>query len=158
MEDYFGEEVAAGYDDDNPISSDEVVGPTVEFLADLACDGLALELGIGTGRIAVPLAWRGVGVHGIDLSEAMVARLREKPGSEEIDVTIGDFATTRIKGTFRLAYLVFNTIMNLTTQEAQVASFETSHSTSSGAGTSSSKSWFPISAGFHPASGTSRST
>jgi len=124
MEDYFGEEVAAGYDDDNPISSDEVVGRTVEFLADLARDGMALELGIGTGRIAVPLAWRGVGVHGIDLSEAMVARLREKPGSEEIDVTIGDFATTRVKGTFRLAYLVFNTIMNLTTQEAQVACFE----------------------------------
>jgi SAM-dependent methyltransferase len=95
----------------------------VEMLAGLAGDGRALELGIGTGRIALPLARRGVPVHGIDLSNAMVERLRAKPGAEAIGVTIGDFATTRVDGTFRLAYLVFNTIMNLTTQEEQVACF-----------------------------------
>ena len=123
-EDYFDEEVAAGYDDGGPMSAAEVVGQTVGFLAELVGDGAALELGIGTGRIAVPLARRGVRVHGIDLSQAMVARLRGKPGGAEIGVTIGDFATARVEGTFRLAYLVFNTIMNLTTQEAQVACFE----------------------------------
>ena len=85
----------------------------------------ALELGIGTGRIALPLARRGVPVHGIDLSRAMVARLRAKPGGDRIGVTIGDFATARVDGTFTLAYLVFNTITNLTTQEAQVACFRT---------------------------------
>jgi SAM-dependent methyltransferase len=103
--------------------ADEVVGPTVDFLAELAGDGAALELGIGTGRIALPLAARGVRVHGIDLSEAMVAELRAKPGADAIEVEIGDFATTRVDGTFALAYLVFNTIMNLTTQDEQVACF-----------------------------------
>src|SRR5262249_9657665 len=83
--------------------------------------GAVVELGIGTGRIALPLAARGIRVHGIDLSEAMVARLRAKPGGEAIGVTIGDFATTRVEGSFSLAYLVFNTIMNLTTQDMQVA-------------------------------------
>src|SRR5206468_9374682 len=81
-------------------------------------------LGIGTGRSALPLSQRGVRVHGIDLSEAMVAKLREKPGADEIGVTIGDFATTRVDGEFSLAYLVFNTINNLTTQDAQVACFQ----------------------------------
>ena len=122
-EDHFGEAVAAHYDDDGPMFADDVVGATVDVLAKLAGDGPALELGIGTGRIALPLARRGVPVHGIDLSQAMVARLREKPGSAEIGTTIGDFATTRVDGTFRLVYLVFNTIMNLTTQDAQVACF-----------------------------------
>jgi len=122
-EDYFGEEVATRYDDGGPMFSAEVIGPTVDFLAELAGDGAALELGIGTGRVAVPLSRRGVRVHGIDLSEAMVARLREKPGAEEIGATIGDFATAHVDGTFWLAYLVFNTIMNLTTQDAQVACF-----------------------------------
>ncbi|MGO9218847.1 MAG: class I SAM-dependent DNA methyltransferase [Streptosporangiaceae bacterium] len=92
-------------------------------LAGLAGGGRALELGIGTGRIALPLARRGVPVHGIDLSRAMVARLRAKPGGDAIGVTIGDFATTTAGGSFSVAYLVFNTIMNLTTQEAQVACF-----------------------------------
>jgi len=124
MDDYFGEEVAAEYDDDGPMFSAEVLGPTVEFLANLAGDGAALELGVGTGRVAIPLAQRGVLVHGIDLSGAMVARLHGKQGGAEIGATIGDFATTRVDGTFRLAYLVFNTIMNLTTQDAQVACFE----------------------------------
>jgi SAM-dependent methyltransferase len=100
-----------------------VVEPAVGFLADLAGGGAALELGIGTGRIALPLAARGVRVHGIDLSEAMVARLRAKTGSDAIGVTVGDFATTRVDGTFSLAYVVWNTIMNLTTQDAQVACF-----------------------------------
>ena len=100
-----------------------VVTPTVDFLADMARGGRALELGIGTGRIALPLVQRGVEVHGIDLSEAMVAQLRAKPGGEDIRVTIGDFATTKVDGSFALAYVVFNTIMNLTTQEAQVACF-----------------------------------
>ncbi len=121
-EDHFGERVAARYDD-SELSDPAVVGPTVDFLAELAGDGAALELGIGTGRIALPLAQRGVRVHGIDLSEAMVARLRAKPGAEEIGVTIGDFATTTVDGRFTLAYLVFNTIMNLTTQVEQVACF-----------------------------------
>jgi SAM-dependent methyltransferase len=123
-EDYFGEDVAARYDDDAEIFDPGVVDPIVDFLADLAGDGAALELGIGTGRIALPLARRGIRVHGIDLSEAMVARLREKPGSEDIGVTIGDFATTTVEGTFSLAYLVFNTINNLTTQEEQAACFQ----------------------------------
>lgn len=99
------------------------VDPVVGMLAGLADGGRALELGIGTGRIALPLARRGVPVHGIDLSQAMVARLRAKPGGDAIGVTIGDFATTRVEGTFSVAYLVFNTIMNLTTQAAQVACF-----------------------------------
>jgi SAM-dependent methyltransferase len=121
---YFDERVAARYDESDPEMFDPaVVDPVVDFLADLAGSGRALELGIGTGRIALPLAQRGVPVHGIELSKAMVARLRTKPGGEEIGVTIGDFATTTVDGTFSVAYLVFNTIMNLTTQAAQVACF-----------------------------------
>jgi SAM-dependent methyltransferase len=123
--DHFGESVAARYDESLPSMFDPaVVDPVVDVLAGLAGDGAALELGIGTGRIALPLAQRGVRVHGIDLSEAMVARLREKPGAELVEVTIGDFATTRVEGRFTVAYLVFNTIMNLTTQDEQVACFE----------------------------------
>ena len=121
---YFGERVAARYDESSADMFDPaVVDAVVEFLAELAGKGRALELGIGTGRIALPLAQRGVPVHGIELSNAMVARLRAKPGGEDIGVTIGDFATTTVDGTFRVAYLVFNTIMNLTTQAAQVACF-----------------------------------
>ena len=121
---YFGEAVAANYDDDSdPMFAPEVVNPAVDFLAELAGDGRALELGIGTGRIALPLAARGVPVHGIDLSRAMVTRMRAKPGGDRIGVTIGDFSTAKADGTFRLAYLVFNTIGNLTTQDAQVACF-----------------------------------
>ena len=124
-EDYFGESVAARYDEElGSWGEPEVVEPAVGFLAELAGGGAVLELGIGTGRIALPLAARGVRVHGIDLSEAMVARLRAKPGGDAIGVTIGDFATTRVEGAFSLAYLVFNTIMNLTTQETQVACFQ----------------------------------
>ena len=123
-EDHFGEAIAARYDDDtSDLSTPQAVDPIVDFLAELAGDGAALELGIGTGRIAVPLARRGVPVHGIDLSAAMVERLRAKPGAEQIGVTLGDFASARVERTFRLAYLVFNTIMNLTTQDEQVACF-----------------------------------
>jgi len=121
---YFGEQVAAEYDQsEGGMFDPAVVEQTVDVLADLAGRGQALELAIGTGRIALPLARRGVPVHGIDMSEAMVARLRAKPGGDAIGVTIGDFATARVEGTFSLAYLVFNTIMNLTTQDAQVDCF-----------------------------------
>ncbi len=121
---YFDEPVAERYDDGSrDMFSAEVLEPTVELLAELAGGGRALELGIGTGRVALPLAERGVEVHGIDLSRAMVAKLREKPGGERIPVELGDFASTRVDGTFTLAYLVFNTINNLTTQDAQVACF-----------------------------------
>jgi SAM-dependent methyltransferase len=121
---YFGERVAATYDDPSTEAfKPSVVDAAVGVLAELADGGRALELGIGTGRIALPLARRGVPVHGIDLSRAMVARLRAKPGGDAVGVTIGDFATTRVDGTFSVAYLVYNTIMNLTTQAAQVACF-----------------------------------
>ena len=121
---HFDERVAARYDDSSAaMFSSEAVEPAVALLAELAVGGRALELGIGTGRIALPLAERGVEVHGIDLSRAMVARLREKPGGDRISVTIGDFAGTRVDERFTLVYLVFNTIMNLTTQAEQVACF-----------------------------------
>ncbi|MDF3290579.1 class I SAM-dependent DNA methyltransferase [Streptomyces silvisoli] len=121
---YFGERVAATYDASAAdMFHPDAVDPAVEVLAELAGDGRALELGVGTGRIALPLARRGIQVHGIDMSRAMVARLRDKPGGDAVGVTIGDFATTRVAGTFAVVYLVFNTINNLTTQEAQVACF-----------------------------------
>jgi SAM-dependent methyltransferase len=123
--DYFAGRVAERYDAHLGERGDPaVVGATVDFLAELAGQGTALELGIGTGRIALPLAARGVRVHGIDLSPDMVAQLRAKPGGDAIPVAIGDFATTRVGETFLLAYIVFNTINNLTTQDAQVACFE----------------------------------
>lgn len=123
-EDYFGEGVAERYDTQyDTMTDDAVVGPIVDFLTALARNGAALELGIGTGRIALPLAQRGIRVHGIDLSEAMVARLQAKAGAEQIGVTIGDFAATSVDARFSIAYLVANTIMNLTTQAAQVACF-----------------------------------
>jgi SAM-dependent methyltransferase len=122
---YFDERVAARYDESAAEMFDPaVVGPVVEFLAELAGSGRALELGIGTGRIALPLAQRGIPVHGIELSRAMAARLRAKPGGEAIEVTIGDFVTTKVEETFTLAYVVFNTIGNLTTQDSQVACFQ----------------------------------
>lgn len=122
---YFGEKVAAGYDESSAEMFDPtVIEPTVEFLAELIGDGRALELGIGTGRIAIPLAQRGISVNGIELSRAMVRELRAKPGSEAIGITIGDFSTAKADGKFAVAYLLFNTIMNMTTQEAQVACFQ----------------------------------
>jgi SAM-dependent methyltransferase len=124
MENHFGSAVAARYDERHArLATDEVVDPVVDFLVAAAGDGPALELGIGTGRIALPLAARGITVHGIDLSEEMVERLRAKPSGDELRVTIGDFARTRVEGTFSLVYLVANTIMNLTSQDEQVACF-----------------------------------
>jgi Methyltransferase domain len=123
-ENYFDERIAERYETYWPNLFDRAtVDPAVSFLADLAGTGAALELGIGTGRIALPLRQRGVRVHGIELSPAMVSRLRTKPGADDIGVTIGDFATTKVDETFQLAYLVRNTIMNLTTQDEQVACF-----------------------------------
>jgi SAM-dependent methyltransferase len=121
---YFGEQVAATYDESEDGAFDPArIAATADFLASRAGTGPVLELAIGTGRIALPLAARGLPVHGIELSAAMVARLRAKPGGDRIAVTIGDMAATRVPGTFSLVYLVFNTIGNLTTQDAQVDCF-----------------------------------
>jgi SAM-dependent methyltransferase len=121
---YFDERIAERYESYWPeLFRPEVVQPAVSFLAELVATGAALELGIGTGRLALPLRKRGVRVHGIELSPAMVAKLRENPDSADIGVTIGDFATATVNGSFKLAYLVRNTIMNLTTQDEQVRCF-----------------------------------
>ena len=126
LPDYFAGAIAEQYDAGSPeMFEPHVLGPTVGLLAELAGDGPVLELAIGTGRVALPLHDRGVAVYGIDLSADMVEQLRAKPGGEDIDVTIGDLASATVgpKGEFALAYLVFNTIANLTTQDAQVACF-----------------------------------
>jgi hypothetical protein len=121
---FFDQTVAARYDAElGEMGEPATIDAAVDFLADQAGAGAALELGIGTGRIALPLQARGVTVAGIDLSEAMVEQLRSKPGGDAIDVVIGDFARATAAGEFRLVYLVFNTIMNLTAQADQVASF-----------------------------------
>jgi SAM-dependent methyltransferase len=121
-EGFFGERVAARYDE---VSSDmfdtAVTGPAVDLLARLAGEGAVLEFAVGTGRIAVPLAERGVRVVGIDNSDAMLQRLREK--TQDVEALVGDMATTRVDGEFTLVFLVFNTIFNLTTQDEQVACF-----------------------------------
>ena len=124
LTDYFDGPIAEGYDDGAPeMFAPSVVDPTVDFLFELAGQGDVLELAIGTGRIGLPLSQRGVRVHGIDLSPAMVAQLKAKPGSEQIEVVIGDFTSTRVEGTYRLVYLVYNTIENVTTQDQQVECF-----------------------------------
>jgi SAM-dependent methyltransferase len=117
MTDWFAGDVAERYDES---TAGKPVEPVVDFLVPLAHNG-ALELAIGTGRIAVPLAERGIRVAGIDLSPDMVAKLRQK--TEEIPVEIGDMTTTRVDGTFSLAYIVFNSINNVTTQDGQIAVF-----------------------------------
>lgn len=123
-ENYFDERIASTYEAKWPeLFEPAVVDAAVNFLNDLAGTGAVLELGIGTGRIALPLSRRGLRVHGIELSPAMVAELQTKPGANDIGVTLGDFATTTVDGAFSLAYLVRNTIMNLTTQDEQVACF-----------------------------------
>lgn len=120
----FGPEVARSYDEDLAEMFDSsTVEPAVEVLAQLARGGRALEFAIGTGRIALPLRARGVDVSGIDLSDAMIEQLRRKPGGGDIPVVIGDMARIRVEGSFRLVYLVFNTIGNLTSQDQQVACF-----------------------------------
>jgi SAM-dependent methyltransferase len=124
-EGFFGERVASHYDERSAaMSAPDVVGPVVDLLAELAGDGAALEFAIGTGRIALPLAARGVRVAGIDNSAAMLSRLRAKPGAEDIEAVLGDVADTRVDGEFALVYLVFNTIGNLASQDAQVACFQ----------------------------------
>jgi hypothetical protein len=120
MTDWFAGTVAEHYDED---TAHLPVEPVVNVLIDLARGGAALEFAIGTGRIALPLARRGLSVSGVELSPDMIAQLRKKPGGSEIPVALGDMATTRIDGSFALVYLVRNTILNLTTQGAQVACF-----------------------------------
>jgi len=117
----FGDEAAETYD---RVSQRGDEADTVAFLAQLARGGPALELAIGTGRIALPLAARGVSVEGVDISAAMVAKLRAKPGGDRIPVTIGDFADVPVSGTYRLVFVVFNTLFNLLTQEDQVRCFQ----------------------------------
>ena len=121
---HFDKRVAAIYDADVGCGDSEAVDPVVDFLAELADDGRALEFGIGTGRIALPLTMKGIEVHGIDLSQAMLNKLAEKPGGDRIQVTQGDFANTSCEGSFPLVYLIFNTIMNLTTQDEQIRGFQ----------------------------------
>jgi SAM-dependent methyltransferase len=117
-------EIATQYDADSTGAFDPVVvAATVAFLADLAGEGRALEFAIGTGRIGLPLSQRGVPVTGIELSSDMARQLKEKPGSDAIDVSIGDMTSTRVDGTFRLVYLVYNTIGNLLSQDEQVECF-----------------------------------
>jgi SAM-dependent methyltransferase len=124
QEQIWDEETAAGYDAaDAHMFAPDVLGPTVARLAELAGDGAALEFAIGTGRVAVALAARGVPVTGIELSAPMVAQLRRKVDEAAIPVVIGDMATTRTPGEFTLVYLVYNTISNLLTQSEQVACF-----------------------------------
>lgn len=117
-------EAAQNYDTPGEgVFADDVLGPTVEVLAELAGDGRAVEFAIGTGRVGIPLSDAGVEVSGIELSHAMIARLREKVGEERIVVVQGDMTTASAGEGFALAYLVFNTISNLLTQEEQVECF-----------------------------------
>jgi SAM-dependent methyltransferase len=121
----FDAEIAAHYDETTAhMYRPEVLEPAVDFLAALAGDGRALEFGVGTGRVALPLSERGVPMHGIDISEPMLAELRKKDAAGEVGVTVGDFSTTRVEGTFPLVYLLFNTITNLTSQDEQVQCFQ----------------------------------
>lgn len=121
---FLDERIARSYDADSTEMFDPaVLDPAIDFLAGLAAGSNALELGIGTGRVALPLSRRGVTVHGIDISPAMIAELRAKPGAEAIGVTMGDYATAVVGTTFRLAYAPFNAITNLMTQAEQVGCF-----------------------------------
>lgn len=124
--DVWDEETASSYDDEEALEmfAPEVVAPAVDFLAELAGSGAALEFAVGTGRIAIPLARRGIPVTGIELSEPMASRLRAKISAEELPVVIGDMATTEVGGTFSLVYLVWNSISNLRTQKEQVECFK----------------------------------
>jgi SAM-dependent methyltransferase len=116
--------VAASYDQScGDMFDNDVLEPTVAFLAGLAGGGSALEFAVGTGRVALPLSAAGVDVHGLELSGPMVEELLKKPGADRVAITIGDMATTRVEGTFTLVYLVYNTITNLLTQDEQVACF-----------------------------------
>jgi SAM-dependent methyltransferase len=105
------------------LAEPSVVDPIVDLLAQLVGDGAALEFAVGTGRVALPLSARGIAVQGIELSPDMADQLRGKPGADTVPVTIGDMTTTRLSGRFELVYLVANSIMNVTTQEEQIAVF-----------------------------------
>lgn len=120
---WFPESVAADYDAPGGANATEAVMAAVNVLEELACGGPVLELAVGTGRIAAPLAARGLRVSGIELSRAMAARVAGKPGGQAVQVTIGDMTKTRVAGEFSLVYLVFNTISNVTTQDGQVDVF-----------------------------------
>jgi SAM-dependent methyltransferase len=120
----WGQDVAEVYDATSAAMFDPaVLDPTVDVLLDLARGGPALEFAIGTGRVALPLSARGITVQGIELSPHMAQKLSAKPGADAVTVTIGDMTTTRVPGAFKLVYLVWNTIMNVTTQQEQVAVF-----------------------------------
>jgi SAM-dependent methyltransferase len=122
--DLWDAETAARYDDASAhMFAPDVLDPAVDFLARLAGDGAALELAIGTGRVAVPLAARGVPVSGIELSRPMVEQLRRKVPADDVPVVVGDMATTVVPGTFSLVYVVWNSLGNLRTQEEQVQCF-----------------------------------
>jgi SAM-dependent methyltransferase len=121
--DTYGERIAVVYDTLLPPRIEASTDLAVEFLAGLAGSGPVLELGIGTGRVALPLASRGIAVQGIDASESMVARLREKPGGADIPITIGDFQSVPVAGRFALIYVVFNTFFALLSQDDQVGCF-----------------------------------
>jgi SAM-dependent methyltransferase len=124
MQNVFIGEVAESYDEDcAAISTPEALAPMLDVLEELASGGPALEFAIGTGRVGLPLAARGVKVTGIELSEDMVAQLRRKSGGDSLPVVVGDMATTRVGGGFSLVYLVFNTLSNLIGQDEQVACF-----------------------------------
>ncbi|MEO0544473.1 MAG: class I SAM-dependent methyltransferase [Pseudomonadota bacterium] len=120
---YFTEAVADTYDEDHGGTDPLLIEQTVDCLLDLTDGGSALEFAIGTGRIALPLAERGAPVKGIELSAAMVNKLREKEVGPPIEISIGDMTSTQISGDFSLVFLVFNTIYNLTTQQAQIDCF-----------------------------------
>jgi SAM-dependent methyltransferase len=123
-ENYFDERIAKSYEQKWPeLFEPAVLESTVDFLADLADSESALEFGVGTGRVAIPLSRRCSNIHGIELSPDMLAELRRQPDSERIGVTLGDFASTTVGRRFRLVYLILNTITNLTTQEQQVDCF-----------------------------------
>src|SRR6266566_4122826 len=120
----WGPEIARVYDKTYAATFEPpFLGPITDLLAELARGGPALEFAAGTGRVALPLSARGIAVHGIELSPHMAEQLHGKPGADAVPVTIGDMTTTRVSGTFRLVYLVANTIMNVTTQDDQLAVF-----------------------------------
>jgi SAM-dependent methyltransferase len=121
----WGRDVAEVYDEtSSAMFEEQLLGRTVDVLAELAGGGSALEFAVGTGRVALPLSSRAVPVHGIELSPYMVEQLRRKPGADAVPVTVGDMTTTRVAGSFTLVYLIYNTISNVTTQDEQVAVFE----------------------------------
>lgn len=120
----WGRDIAETYDATNADDfSPSVLQPVIDLLSGLADGGRALELAVGTGRVALPLSARGITVEGIELSPHMAEQMRDKPGADAVRLTVGDMTTTRLPGTFRLVYLVANTIMNVTTQEEQLAVF-----------------------------------